>query len=303
MIQSMPLLKYRETEGTNRIDAAKSGILSHYDNYPSVAKRINKAIGGKNGRLPYWFKFSKNGRKDPPPGKKKREYLQPNQSVMNRICASFDDIGNIDLKLAEVPPFNWQMLLSEPCDDNPEIGELFCDWDNTNITSVIEASDYDYASEAEAIANYEMLAETIKEDMIERYGSLEETYPYVAKYLFTGRNVDKTSHKQMFWRVYGDIALEILKQNLDNCDVCPECGMKFPSWEKHHLCARTRGFFECVQCGQVSLRTNARQCRCATCQESYRHERETARSSLRWQQRMEEKKRRIGILQSSLRRT
>ena len=46
------------------IDAAKSGVINHYKNYPQVAKRVGKATGGKNGRMPWFFQFSKNGRKD-----------------------------------------------------------------------------------------------------------------------------------------------------------------------------------------------------------------------------------------------
>lgn len=34
------------------IDGAKTGQIDHYKNYPEVEKRVNKAIGGKNGRLP-----------------------------------------------------------------------------------------------------------------------------------------------------------------------------------------------------------------------------------------------------------
>ena len=34
------------------IDAAKTGSISHYKDYPAVERRINKSVGGKNGRLP-----------------------------------------------------------------------------------------------------------------------------------------------------------------------------------------------------------------------------------------------------------
>ena len=35
-----------------RIDGAKTGIVHEYTDYPQVAKRIGKASGGKNGRMP-----------------------------------------------------------------------------------------------------------------------------------------------------------------------------------------------------------------------------------------------------------
>ena len=36
-----------------RIDGAKTGAVNEYTNYPDVAKRINKATGGKNAKMPY----------------------------------------------------------------------------------------------------------------------------------------------------------------------------------------------------------------------------------------------------------
>ena len=104
-----------------------------------------------------------------------------------------------------------------------------------------------------------------------KFGSLEESYPYVAKYLFAGEGVNKSAHKQMFWRVFGDIALDNLKYNIVSCDVCPDCGIKIPSWVKSHTCIKnTKGFYECIDCGIMCERINAKQCRCDTCQETYR---------------------------------
>ena len=41
------------------IDAAKTGYINDYTNYPEIEKRINKATGGPNGRMPYFFQYSK----------------------------------------------------------------------------------------------------------------------------------------------------------------------------------------------------------------------------------------------------
>lgn len=35
-----------------RIDGAKTGAVNEYTNYPNIAKQINRATGGKNGRMP-----------------------------------------------------------------------------------------------------------------------------------------------------------------------------------------------------------------------------------------------------------
>ena len=260
------------------IDAAKTGKINHYKNYPKVAKRIGRATGGKNGRMPWFFQFSKNGRKDTPQNKK-RKYAEPNNSTMNRICKSFNDIGNINLNYAGVPQFNWQMLLSAPCTGSKsDIPSLFCELDTSNISNVIESQENAYSSEKQLINNYSIVAEDITNEITSRYGSLEVVYPYIAKYLFAGEGMNKSAHKQMFWRVFGQIALNNLKKNLSDCDECPECGIKVPSWVKDHQCVKNiKGFYSCIDCGTMCERTNARQCRCEDCQLVYRNTQKSIR--------------------------
>jgi len=278
--------------------------LSHYENYPDVAKRIYRAIGGKKGRLPYWFQFSKNGRKEAN-NKKKRKYLSPNNSTMNRICAAFKDIGNINLHISDIPPFNWQMFLSEPCNDmNTETCETFCNMDNVNMSNVIESKDYDYVTERESKAGYDLLASMIAEEMTAKYGPLENSYPYIVKYLFAGKSYEKAAHKQMFWRVYGDIALRNLKKNLESYEICPDCRMKYPTWANSHACPKdVKGFFTCVYCNKVYPQMNSRQCRCETCQEMHRKTMEATRKRNKYIQMKEDERKRTGSLESRLKKT
>ena len=254
-----------------RIDGAKTGVDHEYSAYPQVARRIGRASGGKNGRMPHFFQFSRNGRKDTP-ANRKRKYAECNNSTMNRICKAFDDIGNINLNYAGVPQFNWQMLLSGPCPGSKqEIAQLFCELDSSNLTNVIESQENSYSSEKQLINNYSLVAEDITNEIVARYGSLEEAYPYITKYLFAGEGMNKSAHKQMFWRVFGQIALRNLKSNLSDSDICEECGIEVPSWVETHWCVKnTKGFYECIDCGVMCERINAKQCRCEYCQEQYR---------------------------------
>ena len=264
-----------------RIDGAKTGVVHEYTSYPSVAKQIGKATGGKNGRMPFWFKFSKNQRSEK--DNKQKKYAEPNNSTMNRICRSFDDIGNINMNYAGIPPFNWQMLLKEPCANSyMEIPELFCEMDNANLASVIESQENSYANEKQLINGYALVAEDIIDRLVEKCGSLEEAYPHVAKYLFAGDGMNKSAHKQMFWRVFGEIALDNIKWNLISCDICPVCGMRVPSWVKVHNCVKnTQGFFECIDCHTICERTNSKQCRCEECQDKYKHNQKRIRQRQR----------------------
>ena len=134
--------------------------------------------------------------------------------------------------------------------------------------------------------------------MISRYGSLENAYPHVAKYLFAGEGMNKSVHKQMFWRVFGQIALNNLRKNLSNCDTCQECGIKVPDWVANHNCIKnTKGFYECIDCGKLCERTNARQCRCEGCQEIYTAITKRAKQKARRRERKADEEERIIRLQ------
>ena len=224
--------------------------------------------------MPAWFKYSKNARKDTPQNKKK-QFCEPNDSTMNRICHAFEDIGNINMNYAGIPPFNWQMLLSKPCiNSRPEIPELFFELDSSDISNKIKSQDSTYADEKKLIYNYIVAGEDIAQKMIDAFGPLEESYPYIVKHLFAGEGEKKSVHKQMFWRVYGHIALENIRNNLVDADSCPKCqGMRVPKWMNNHVCIKsTRGFDICIDCGRMFEKVNSKQHRCQDCQEVYKVE-------------------------------
>ena len=256
------------------IDAAKTGFVNTYENYPEIKRRINKAIGGKNGRMPWFFQYSKNGRRFLSlPIKERKKYTKPNGSTMNRICASFDNIGNINMNYANVPPFNWQMLLT----DNEKVYNIaavnaFCSMDDNTTPIIKDSFGHDVEVNMKVSSLYGILSQDIICELTNSFGSLEAIYPSIVKYLFAGSNANKMAHKQMFWRVFGDIACEALQQNMQTYTICDKCGMKIPSWVNSHVCPKdVVGFFECCDCGAWCERTNSRQYRCASCQEEYQH--------------------------------
>lgn len=253
------------------IDGAKTGSVNGYTNYPEVSAKINKAIGGPNGKMPYWFQFSKNGR-HADTTKKKKQCAKANNSTMNRLCALFDNIGNINLNAVGVPPFNGEMFLEAPVTEiNTEAVELFSRLDDSNLQSRIDGASMMDVMEMYNAFGYEALKELITDKLTELCGSIEAAYPSIAYTLFVGDGKDKAAHKQMFWRVFGDIALRNLKLNLMTCVTCAHCGMKLPVWTEEHGCSATvKGFFTCVECGKWCHRINGRQKRCPECQAKHR---------------------------------
>ena len=242
--------------------------------------------------MPFFFQFSKNGRRDQTTNrKKKREWAKPNNSTMNRICKSFDDIGNINMNWAGVPAFNWQMLLSEPCLYNRmDIVSEFCDLDSVKVSLAIESSE-ESPAEKELVDNNTVLDEFIIDSLTSKFGSLETCYPYIVKYLFTDDELAKSSHKQTFWRVFGDIAVRNIRANLQDYKVCEECGAKIPSWATSHTCPKnSQGFYDCIDCGKLCERTNSKQQRCPECQEAHRYDLRKIKRKQTEQQRKERAK-------------
>ena len=227
------------------------------------------------GIYKYFFQFSKNGRRDKTTNRKhKRVWAKPNNSTMNRICKAFDDIGNINMNWAGVPPFNWEMLMSGPCDNREDIVNDFFDLDNIKTSIIVNAVE-ESPNERDDIGRRGILEEYIVYVLTDKYKSLEFCYPYITKALFTGENADKAAHKQTYWRIFGDIAVETLKQNLANSHRCNECKTLIPNWVEEHICIKGgKGFFECVDCHKLFIRKNAAQKRCPGCQEDYRKDRQ-----------------------------
>lgn len=255
------------------IDAAKNGQINPFKNYPGIQERVNKATGGKTGRMPYFFQYSKNGRKERnSKARKKKIHIcaAENDSTMNRLCKRYNNIGRMNMNFAGIPPFNWQMLMPEnPTPYQKDWVQIFCHIDDENLANVIEGAAATDAGEASELRGYDFVAEMIADELMKQAGSLEAVYPSVVKYLFVGDHLMKQTHKQMFWRVFGRIALDTLKQNLQRAQSCPKCGMLYPDWENHVCTKHHPGFLTCVDCGKSCVRKNPKQKRCPSCQERY----------------------------------
>ena len=255
------------------IDAAKTGFVNSYEDHPESKAIVSKAIGGKTGRMPWFFQFSKNGRHNVNDARgKKKKYLKPNESTMNRIWRKFSTIGRINLDMADVKPFNYLMMLScRPNSVNYDAVNLFCEMDSSNFANKLIASMEIDFMEQNKVKSYDILAEDIVRELTENYGELEEVYPSIVLYLFTEENLLKESHKLMFWRVFGDIACKNIESNLLNCFECQQCGIKTPNWYPVHDCPKQlAGFVTCCDCGKVTPRIHSRQQRCADCQAEHK---------------------------------
>jgi hypothetical protein len=247
-------------------------IINDYSRYPEAKQRINHAIGGVKGRMPHFFQHSRNGRHNANSRVNKKKTFKPaNGSIMNRICERFSHVGKMNMNLAGVAPFNDEMLLSEPIAYvNEEAVQLFCDMDNANLLNQIDGDQATDLSDKFNACNFDAVKEQITDEMIYRYGGLDEVYPSIEHYLFTGENVAKQHHKQMFWRVFGDIAVRNLEHNIVACRECKNCGMQIPLWGRKHVCGVEHKYsVVCQDCGRTVARTNSKQTRCPSCQEQY----------------------------------
>lgn len=284
------------------IDQAKTGYLVDWVDNKELTRRINRATGGNHGRMPWFFQFSRNGRAANK--KEKRTYAKSNKSTMNRICAYFDDIGNINMNMAEVPGFNYQMLLSEPLKKrNTDIIQTFCDLDSLKISVDIALAETPSNVRYE-IGTYDMLAEEYANILTEKFGSLDICYPHIASFLFSGDHLKSAAHKRMFWRVFGDTALQNLANNLKDFSVCKHCGAKIPAWAETHVCPKNaQGFYECEDCGRLRTRTHSGQKRCEECQKIYNAKKNREYKARQRERQKEYEKKCISLLASFLTQT
>ena len=243
--------------------------INSYDQYPDVAKKINASFGGTNSRMPKWFAYSKNARHAKSNGKKKA-FKKANQSIMNRICERFSHVGNMNMNCAGIPPFNAEMMIDEPFNNyEDEAVRKFCEMDASNMGRLIENSEMnDFNDGLEA--TYDNVRDQITDTLINDYGSLENVYPSIVQHLFTGANMERQSHKQMFWRVFGDMAMHKLEKNLVACRICPTCGMHLPLWSKHTCSEPQKKMLVCVDCGKTVERKGPKQTRCESCQKEHK---------------------------------
>ena len=284
-----------------RIDGAKTGAVNEYSNYPDIAKKINAATGGSKGRMPFFFFSTRNGRAAEKESGKKKKYAKFTNSTMNRICKAFDDIGNINMNWAGIAPFNYQMLMSGPFyEKNEDVVQTFRDLDGMSSAVEIALAEIP-PHERSSAGMYEMEAEIIIDVLAEKFGSIEYCFPFITKSLFSGDAWKSRAHKKMYWRVFGEIAIENLEANLKNFHVCSYCGAKVPNWAKQHNCPKNdEGFFVCVDCGKQCQRTGSRQNRCDECQRNHRDEAKRLSASRRRERQKEYDEKCIGYLRSFL---
>lgn len=265
MIQSTPYGNI----GYKGIDAAKTGKIDGYDNYPEIKKQIDNATGGRAGKMPYFYAFTKNARHSTNNiSTKKRKYAENNDSTMNRICNKFASVSRMSLNFGDLPQFNYQMFLdTDNYDYRPDIAELFCELDNRNTIGYIYSKYESEIKDKDNLINSNLLAEAIVKEL-ETLAPIEECYYSICQYLFTGKNAEKPAHKNMFWKIFGDIACKNLEQNSKAYILCEECNTKYPIWAKHE-CVDSP-YHNCVDCGTRFIFARKTQCRCEKCATIYR---------------------------------
>ena len=153
---------------------------------------------------------------------------------------------------------------------NIDLVSTFCAMDSFNLANLIQMQE-DRIEDKEIALSFNLLSETIIHELLKKVPTLEDVYPHIAKYLYADDNADKSTHKQMFWRIFGNIALANLQANLSEYNICPDCGMKIPAWSTGHHCrAVGKRLLTCIDCGIIADRTGPKQCRCEICQAKYR---------------------------------
>lgn len=284
------------------IDAAKTGDACKYPD--KVKEIIDRATGGEHGKMPYFFQYSKNGRRaDGTSGDKCED---KNRSVMNDLCtlATNEDTkgdkmqDQIKMNFKNVPNFNYRMLLNHlESPVNEAARQAFLD-EAAKVQSGIVASELfsqENLDEFSTTINskFELGADKIKLAILS-VCSLEDAYDTIVRDLYAASNLDKIAYKRYFWEIFGEVAEKNLKYNIDHCHVCEECGQMIPDWDiKHEHQGEDELHYICVDCGKAvdvsydqrkkngmtekDVERMRRKQRCKCCQEKYEKQYDIAR--------------------------
>ena len=229
------------------IDAAKTGDNNCYERYPH-AKALIGSAGGGGKKMPYFFQFSKNGRKG-----EKKSCLKPKGSTMDRIALYFKDVGEkrMDFNFAGVDQFNYRMLLEKDVEVNHDIVETFINADRECTSFFVHVFDDKGAKPEDGM--YRPMMKEYVIHKLEEITSLDEAYPHITKYLFSPANFRSETSKSMYWRIFGEKALAILRNNLANSEYCSVCRTTYPEWEDHKCKKQIRqfGIRTCEKCGKI----------------------------------------------------
>lgn len=273
--------KTGEVLGATIVKDAQDNIVSvkRFGKYPHIAAMINECCGKK---MPYHFQFSLNGRRKWRRNKQKINVMKRGLNVIDRLTALYDTMPKLNInKLDDVPAFHFEPLVSL-CGDvvnSIQFTEDIINTFNARDDECLKKQWTQMEDSFQACNQYTIASQQIKNIVIDigkdYYPEETQQQLFIRAYIaivnnqYNGQGFNKTGHKKMFWRVFGNLVYNNIinaKQtnllqyyyDLDNSPC------------KSNNVVQQYGIAQCIDCGIVFTRKGASQLRCCECQKQYR---------------------------------
>lgn len=237
---------------------------------PTRPEKVDEILK-KYGRMkvPYFFYYAKDKRLD--------QVEDINNSTINKIVKEIKNPKNMFKPIKNLEKVNYLLLLKDKNDFyfNDEINKKFDLWNKKygNNIKLNEDDDTNKNNINEVVKQIREELHCIESDDIKIINSL-------VSFLY---KKPSTRKKKLLWYIYGEQLYSNLLENVENKNICQQCGKRTNEELVRGKCIECRQdeikklkgkkIIKCIDCGkEFKVNTNSRTKRCENCREIKRKE-------------------------------
>lgn len=238
---------------------------------PKEVDEILKKYGRQ--KVPYFFQYAKDKKYSDNEDKSQCEKI--NDSIINKIGKEIKDNRNMFRPIKNLNKIDYLMLLKNKEDNyfNDNINKVFDKWNKKYGNNVNINEDDDTNKN-----NLYAVAVQVKKDLNAIETDDDKIINSLVVFLYKNPSTRK---KKLFWYIYGKQLYSNLLENVENKNICRQCGCRTDEVLIRGKCFKCRQeeikkldgkkLIKCVDCGKdVIVESRSRTCRCIRCQESER---------------------------------
>ena len=229
---------------------------------PEYADKILKEYGRQ--KVPHFFLYAKD---------KKDHQVEPiNDSTINKIVKEIKDNKNMFKPIKSLAALDYHKLLPPNTEEysNDEINKVFDRWNKKYGNNINIGEDDDTNKN-----NLHVVAVQVKTDLNRVEPDDVKVLTSLVTFLYSKPSTRK---KKLLWYIYGKEMYENLRQNVDNRNICGQCGCRTGETLIRNKCFRCRQeeikqlggkkLIKCIDCGKdVIVESSSRTNRCESCKQ------------------------------------
>lgn len=246
---------------------------------PAEVDEILKRYGRQ--KVPFFFQYAKDKRYSDDEEESQCEKI--NDSVINKITKEIKPNNNMFRPIRNLQPLNYLMLLKD-CEDtySNDVLNIIFDKQNKKYGNNINLNEDDDTNKN----NLYPMAMQVKEELNAVEPDDDKVINSLVCFLY---KKPSTRKKKLLWYIYGEQLYNNLLENVEDRNVCRQCGCRTDEELIRGKCFKCRQeeikvlggkkLIRCIDCGKdVIVDSRSRTCRCVDC---YRKERSISASASR----------------------